>query len=346
VPSTESIGIVERDWRLVMRFDRRLLGWGLFFVLLGAVPLAVRAGLLSTDLVGRWPLLWPFLLIGWGLGLLLRARPGAWIGGLVTVLALGLMGGGAIAAGFGGVPAIGTCGSEGTGQPFGRQEGTFATTGRLAIAFDCGLLTVSPVDGSDWSVTGTDPGGMGPVVTRTGSSVELRGQDRGSDIFTARQGRTAWSVNVPRGTSLDLGVTLKAGQGTVDLSGTKLASLDLTVNAGALDVDLARAEVLPHSLNATVNAGSATIAMAALDGSASLSLNAGSLTACVPSTAAMRIVWSGALASNDFDSLGLVRVDDHTWTTAAFDANAPHLELHVSANAGHFGLSIGGACNA
>src|SRR4029079_17884090 len=60
------------SWRACMHLDRRLLGWGIFFVLLGAIPLAVRAGLLDRALVGQWPLLWPVLLIGWGLGLLLR----------------------------------------------------------------------------------------------------------------------------------------------------------------------------------------------------------------------------------------------------------------------------------
>ena len=46
-----------------MHVDRRLLGWGLFFVLLGAIPLAIRAGLLDKVVVSQWPLLWPVLLI-------------------------------------------------------------------------------------------------------------------------------------------------------------------------------------------------------------------------------------------------------------------------------------------
>ena len=38
-----------------MRLDRRLLGWGLFFILLGAIPLALNGGLIDRSLVERWP---------------------------------------------------------------------------------------------------------------------------------------------------------------------------------------------------------------------------------------------------------------------------------------------------
>ena len=47
-----------------MRVNRGLLGWGVFFIVLGAVPLAVRSGLLSeASLANAWQL-WPLLLIG------------------------------------------------------------------------------------------------------------------------------------------------------------------------------------------------------------------------------------------------------------------------------------------
>jgi len=39
--------------------DRRLLGWGLFFILLGGIPLAVKGGLLDEQMVGQWPLRGP-----------------------------------------------------------------------------------------------------------------------------------------------------------------------------------------------------------------------------------------------------------------------------------------------
>ena len=56
-----------------MHVHRRFLGWGVFFILLGAIPLAVQAGLLTAAQVADWWRFWPLILVGIGLGLLLRA---------------------------------------------------------------------------------------------------------------------------------------------------------------------------------------------------------------------------------------------------------------------------------
>jgi hypothetical protein len=58
-----------------VRIDRRLLGWGLFLIIVGAIPLLVRGGYLDEALIDDWPSLWPLLLIGWG-SLVLRRTPG------------------------------------------------------------------------------------------------------------------------------------------------------------------------------------------------------------------------------------------------------------------------------
>jgi hypothetical protein len=327
-----------------VHLDRRLVGWGLFFVVLGSVPLAVRAGLVSTDIVGRWPLLWPLLLIGWGLGLILRRTPGEWLGGLITAITLGLMGGGLLAAGFAGVPTFTTCGSGGASTAFAPRNGTFHDGARLSVEFDCGQLGVASVDGSAWSVSGTDASGHGPDLEGSADSITLRsGSDTGA--FFGPGGHLDWRVSVPRQPSLGLGLTLNAGQGTVDLGGAHLAAFDLTVNAGKLDADLGKAASV-GSVNVTVNAGSATLALPAFAGDADASLNAGSLRVCLPPSAAVRVHWSGALAGNDLDRSGLSRVDDSTWTSPGFDPARPHLELRVSANAGSFNLELGGSCGA
>jgi hypothetical protein len=330
-----------------MRFDRRLVGWGLFFIILGLVPLGVRAGVLDVDLVGRWPRLWPVLLIGWGVGLVLRGTPAAWTGGALTATALAIMGGGAIATGLGNLSTLSGCGG-GNGEPFESQQGPVGSTGSVDIEFDCGTLDVSAADGPGWQVTGSDPGGSGPSVTTTADGVHIQpGPERGDSFFNFSQGHSTWDVSVPRSPSLRLGATLNAGQGTVDLTGATLAGLDVTVNAGSMRVSAAEATPNPGTaLDVTVNAGSAAIDAPAYSGTLSASLNAGSLDLCLPAGAAVRVSWSGALASNDLDRLGLVKVDDHTWTTQQFDAAKDHVELRVSANAGRFGLSMGGACGA
>lgn len=333
-----------------VHLDRRLVGWGLFFILLGAVPLSVRAGVIDSEVAGRWLLLWPLLLVGWGLGLVLRRTSIDWIGGAVAAVTLGLMGGGLIAtgfAGFGGIPggAFSSCGSADAGAPFSTQTGTFGRAGRLDIEFDCGTLAVTTRDGSDWQVSGTDADARGPDVQRASNAVTLRTAAAPDSVFRFDSRRVVWNVTVPRRPRLDLGLTLNAGQGTVDLAGAQLGSVNLTVNAGTLDLALDAAASVT-SVNATFNAGSATLGLPGFDGAADFSLNAGRLTACVPEDAALRVHWSGALAANNLDASGLVQVDDSTWTSEGFDANRPHLELGVSANAGRFDLEIGGSCGA
>ncbi len=49
-----------------MQIDRRLVGFGLFLITVGAVMGAVRQGLLSEDTAGRAWFLWPLILVGIG----------------------------------------------------------------------------------------------------------------------------------------------------------------------------------------------------------------------------------------------------------------------------------------
>ena len=58
-----------------MRVRRGYLGWGVFLILAGAVPLAVRSGYLSDDQIGRLWSLWPLILVGIGVGLILGRTP-------------------------------------------------------------------------------------------------------------------------------------------------------------------------------------------------------------------------------------------------------------------------------
>src|SRR6188768_2858570 len=109
-----------------MRVNRGLLGWGVFFIVLGAVPLAVRNGLLSeAALANAWQL-WPLLLIGAGLGLILSRTKLAIVGGLVIAVTFGLMGGAVLASGFR-IPsgAGGGCAGDPGGERFPEHRGAF-----------------------------------------------------------------------------------------------------------------------------------------------------------------------------------------------------------------------------
>ncbi len=326
-----------------MSIDRRLLGWGAFFILVGAIPLAVRANVLDPTLVERWPSLWPVLLIGWGVGLLLRRTPLEWIGGAVTAITFGVMGGGALATGFGGMSLVGGCTSNAPSQTFQTQQGTIAANGQLNIEFNCGTLAIQGAAGAEWSVSGTESNGRAPDVSTSGSTVSIEGASGGA--FFSNVGRARWTVSVPTTPTLGVGFTLNAGEGQADLAGTSLSSVDLTVNAGSFRLGLDETTTL-GDVNATVNAGAARILLSTGDRSVNLSLNAGSLDVCVPAGAPLLVDWSGALGSNNLDTSGLTKVDGNTWVSAGFDDAQPHMELHVSANAGSFGLDADGSCDA
>ena len=329
-----------------MNLDRRLLGWGLFFIILGGVPLLVRAGVLSDDLVGRWPTLWPLVLIAAGLGMILNRTPLSWLGGAVFAVTLGLMGGGLLTtgpSGFSGFPGFANCGDDAGGTAFSTQNGSLGSGGRVNVEFSCGDLAVAAADGAAWSVSGTDRDGRGPDVSTSAAQVTIRSHER-NGFFNPLAGSSVWNVTVPRDSTSSFGVTLNAGDGTVDLAGTALSSMNFTVNAGSLDVAL-EASAGVASVNGTVNAGSALVNLPD-DVKVNLSLNAGSIDVCLPAGTAVVVQWSGALGSNDLDQAGLVKVDDDTWQTPGFSAAGPHASLNVSANAGSLGLQLGGTCGA
>jgi len=325
-----------------MELDRRLVGWGLILILIGAVPLAVNAGWLDQDVVSRWVDLWPLVIVAIGVSIVLSRTPAAWLGTVAMALVIGTMVGGLVATGFHGFPAITGCGG-GVAQPFPTQSGTLGAAAELNVEFDCGTLNVSSVAGSGWQLAGNDGQGDPPEVTTAGDRVAIRSNSNPGSFFS--RGKVVWNLAVPQAPSLDLGLTLNAGDGHVDLSGTRVASLNATVNAGSLEATLGSAAAA-NAVNMTVNAGSATLGTAATSGTLNLSLNAGSLDVCVPAGSAARVTWHGTLASHDLDGLGLIRVDDHTWTTPGFAASAAHFELDVNANAGSFSLTLGGNCGA
>ena len=325
-----------------MHVDRRLLGWGLFFILVGGIPLAVRANLLSESVVGQWANLWPLLLIAWGIGLLLRSTPLEWVGGALTAITFGVVGGGLLATGAGGLPFATGCSGSGATTAFAGRTGDLGETAQVNLAFNCGSLRVGAVDGSTWSLTGSDRDGRGPKVTSTTTDVSIEPDDA---IGFPGGGRSNWSLTLPRNPDLGLGLTLNAGEGTVDLTGASVSSTTVTLNAGKLDLDMG-AVARADDVNATVNAGAAAITLDGGPRDVSLSLNAGSLQLCVPAGTTMRVSWSGTLGSNNFSAAGLTKVDESTWTSSSFDALQPHAELHVTANAGSFELRPGGTCRA
>jgi hypothetical protein len=322
-----------------MPINRRLFLWGLFFIIAGAVPLAVRLGVIGGEVASRWWTLWPLIIVGWGVGLILQRTPADVLGRLIVTATLGLMAGGILAAGPH-MPGF-SCGGRG-GSGFPAATGAFGDRAEVDIELDCGSLTLGAVDGSAWQVSGTDPNGSAPQIAAGPDRLSLR-PSGGSVPFL--EASPAWTVNLPRSSELSLSVTVNAGEARVNMGGAKLAGVDMTLNAGSARFDFGDATGLA-SLDVTVNAGSVTINLPATGTAGSFTVNAGSIAFCVPNGANLRVQSNDQLtASSNYAAQGLTRAGD-TWTSAGFDPTATNrIELTNTANAGSLTLNPKEGCN-
>src|SRR5215510_5729347 len=115
-----------------MHVNRGLLSWGLFLILAGLIPIAERAGLISAEqLLGFWNL-WPLILIGIGVGLVLSRTSFEVLGSLIVAGTFGLMVGAFLAVGIGGFPG-GVCGDDRGTEPFAEQTGAFTGTAEVNV---------------------------------------------------------------------------------------------------------------------------------------------------------------------------------------------------------------------
>ncbi len=330
-----------------MHVNRGLLGWGVFFITLGCVPLAVRAGYLDPAAVARAWELWPLILVGIGLGLVLRRTKAAALGGLVVAVTLGLMAGSLIATGFPSASGISACGfvtRSGSGSAFPDQAGSLGPRARADLELDCGELTATSADGTAWGVTGTADGGRAPEIQASGDQLLVRSPSR--DGFNPGISGSRWVVTLPRQTSLDLGLSLNAGSARMDLASMRVPVLRLSVNAGDATID-AGSLAETGSLDASVNAGSLAISLPVpaptLRGT--LSVNAGSIDVCVPDGVGLRIrTGQQALGANNFADRGLVQTGDLWTRPATITTTSPVIELDTDANLGSITLNPEAGC--
>jgi Domain of unknown function (DUF5668) len=322
-----------------MKFDRRLIGFGLFFIAFGTVLLGVRQGWISTAVAQRAWQLWPILLIGIGLSVLLARRPGGSLGGLVVAVCLGGMAGGLVGGGT--ALSLVSCGGS-SGAAFAPQSGQLGANAAVDITFNCGDLVIGSNAGSAWSLSGASDGGGSPVLVATADRLSIDPADR-SGVFGFAGAQEAWDISLPTDPMLDLDVTLNAGRGKANLGAAHIGSVGFTVNAGSLQLDLGGAERL-DAVDGRLNAGSAVVRLPNRAAHGSITVNAGSLTFCAPEGLGLRFVTGNDfLSSNDFGEHGLVKVGD-AWESPNFATAELRLELTVKANAGSLSLNSLPAC--
>jgi hypothetical protein len=324
-----------------MHVNRGLLNWGVFLILLGGIPALVQFGVLDpAALVGAWRL-WPLIIVGLGLGLLLRRTSLEFLGGLVVAATLGVVFGSLLAAGpaFAGLGR--DCGGGDGGRPFPEQSGSF-TGDRASVELRaaCRSTTIATAEGAGWSVAGTSRDGAPPSVSGSAGSVTIRSDTGRGEILPFLEGGGspgAWRITLPRQPTVDLTATSDFGDLTADMKGANVGNLSLTVNFGQADLGLTEATV--QSLSITSNFGSTTLRVPA--GSSfhgSITANFGSLDLCVPSGVGLRVtVGGGAFSSTDFGDRGMTQAGN-TWTSAGYDAAASKVDLSTTANFGNVEL--------
>ena len=323
-----------------MRIHRGFLGWGIFLILAGSIPLAVRAGYLSDDQLRNVGSLWPLILVGIGVGLILSRTRYGFLGGFIVAATLGVIAGGLLAGSVGGFN-IG-CGDRGATAFASRQGPLTSASASIDLDFSCGNLTVAVAPGTNWQLDGQDRDGTGPNVAADNDSLRVSSRNTDSGPFDALDNHETWRVTLPDGPLLDTQLTLNAGSSTVNLAGANLSRFETTLNAGSTTVDLGSVRRL-DSLQVQINAGSITMTLPHQSVTGSLEVNAGSVELCAAPDAGVRIrTDESILASYDFS--GLTK-NGSTWQTPGYDGAEIKIDLEAHANAGSVSLDrSGGAC--
>jgi hypothetical protein len=317
-----------------MRIRPALLFWGIFFILLGGLPLLVRAGALDPNALSDAWRLWPLLLVALGISLLLgRSRAGL-LGTAIAAVVIGVAAGGALASGTSWIGNVGGCGvpTSGEAQRF-EDDGTFERPISAAFDLDCGTIDLSVTPGSAWRVE-TDYEGEPPTLELSDDSIGLRSPAG----FGVRRQR--WTVTLPADAVRSIDLSLNAGSSTVRLAGAELQEFKLHVNAGDVRVDASGARV--QGLDLSTNAGRIRFRVDE-EVRGSISANAGSIELCAPQDATLRLRVEEQLTfAHNLDDRGLARSGD-IWTREGA-VGSPVVDLSVEGNAANFTLDPDGGC--
>lgn len=316
-----------------MRLDSRFLGWGVFLVVLGAVPLAAGQGLIDrTLLAGVWRL-WPLILIGIGLGLVLRGTAAGLLGGLLVAATAGLIAGSALTVG----PAVvGGCGqrdaaaSRQDGEKTIGLGGPLPANGAVYLEFSCGRLTIT-TGGSEWRLEALEPSEREPRIRADQTGLHLAPADDSIRFmpFDEEGAQRDWSLTLPTAMRV-LEADVNAADARLDLGEADLRRLTLSINASTARIDLRQATVPTVDLD--FNASRGTVLLPALGTRGELEVNAGDVHLCPAPGVGLQLIVSGALSDTDFRDDGLVRAGER-WRSPDYETAGARVDLTVSANA-------------
>jgi hypothetical protein len=327
-----------------MSVDRRLVNLGIFLLILGAIPLAVSQGWIARETVSHAWELWPLILVGIGIGLILRRTPFHFAGGLLVAATFGTMFGGLLAGGL----SLGTLGcgsvSAATDPSVLDEHGTFGGgTTSVVLRATCASLAVVPASGAAWGVTVTGRADARPTLERAADRLQVRSPDRTVVVpFTDGQ-RSRWNVTLGTDAAYALDVNLNAGEANIDLAGLRVETLTAQVNA------VGNSRLLLHDatvgrLDVQVNAGDLKIGLpAAADLAGRIQANAASVTLCADPGTGLRLRNTSAVTADNFASAGLVR-SGATWESPGIGSAAHLVDLVLDGAAANFTLNPSEGC--
>ena len=318
-----------------MRLAKGRLNWGVFFILLGAVPLAYHQGVVTQSQIGDAWRLWPLIVVGIGVGFILSRTPAYFVGGMVVAATLGLMFGSLFAVG----PNVGCSHSGGTASSVS-QSGVFDGPASVELNLQCGTADITTSTDAQWHIDATNATGHNAGITSSTNSVKVVTSGSGTDWFN--RGDDTWRVALPQQTQLDLRANMDLGEATYNLNGATLTSATFNMNLGTLHVDLSGAHV--GSLTVSTSLGSTYVQ---LDGSSDLTgdikTSLGSFKLCVPSELGLQIKSTDSLSSTDLGHFGMYHTGDR-WETPNFGSAAHRAMLTIDTSLGSFELQSSGGC--
>jgi hypothetical protein len=315
---------------------RGFLNWGIFLICLGAVPLAVQLNVIDRDVATSLLRLWPLILIGIGLGIMLRFSRAAALGGIVVAATFGVLFGVFFTAGFPSFAAV--CTGDSNGTPITRT-GTATGNLELNVELTCGEMTIGRAPGGTWSVDVT-AGSETPTIEASGALLRLRSVTSARWPF-GTDTRETWHVTVPTETSLSGNVTVNAAKVVATLGQGPVGSINVTYNAAEGRLDLAGAPAA--TLNGTLNASTIGVILPSGSFTANVTINASTLNLCSAADTGLRVTYEDTLSSSNFASMGLTQ-SGKTWQSANYSTATSRAEIHISANVSTTNLNPAGGC--
>ena len=345
-----------------MRINRSLLNWGVFLIALGGVPLAVDQGWLESDIASDLGRLWPLILVGIGLGLIMRWTPLSWFGGVLVAATFGVIFGAAAVSlrdndltnVQGIIPAItgGACSDGGQGDETTTREGIASSDAfSLSLSIPCGELTVERVSTPTWRVVATHDSGEAPRIDETPGSAGATGvtiRDDGATevFFLGRPSRSDWAVEVPAAATLAMSMTFDASEGSVDTGAGPVSRLSSTLNAADVTFDLGEADAsVSVDVGLTLNASDGRLILPAGPSQTSLTLNASALEVCVPESTPVRVELTETLASSNLADAGLEQSGGGRWTTPGEIDSGEQAVIELTNTVSSFSIERPEACS-